>query len=84
MPAINLSPELFEIEGVSPDVDDPVNETFVIRMRLQGTYEVREFLSDQGVDEKRIAFAIEELGRSRQVKVWNRQRHLHGRTNSVA
>ena len=76
MPAINnLSPELFEIEAVSSEADDPEDETFVIRMRLQGTYEVREFLSDQGVDEKQIAFAIEELSRSRQVKVWNMQRH---------
>jgi len=76
MPAINnLSPELFEIEAVSPKADDPENETFVIHKRLKGTYEVREFLSDQGVDEKQIAFAIEELSRSRQVKVWNMQRH---------
>jgi hypothetical protein len=40
-------------------------------MRLQETYEVREFLSDQGVDERWIAFAIEELSRSRRVKVRN-------------
>jgi hypothetical protein len=55
--------------------EDPEYETFVIHMRLKGTYEARVFLSDQGIDEKRIAFAIEELGRSRQVKVWNLQRY---------
>jgi hypothetical protein len=69
MPAINLSPELFEIEAASPEAGDPENETFVIRMRLQGTYEVRAFLSDNGVNEKRIAFAIEELSRTKRVKV---------------
>ena len=71
MPAINLPPELFEIEAVSPEADDPENETFVIRICLQGTYEVRAFLSDNGVNEKRIAFAIEELGRTGQVMVRN-------------
>ena len=69
MPAINVSPALFEIETASPEADDPENEMFVIRMRLQGTYEVREFLSDHGIDEKRIAFAIEELSRNKRVKV---------------
>jgi hypothetical protein len=71
MPAINLSPELFEIEAASPEAGDPENETYVIRIRLNGTYEVRSFLSDSGVDEKRIAFAIEELSRTKQVKVRN-------------
>lgn len=71
MPAINLAPDLFEIEAVSPEVSEPENESYVIRMRLQGTYEVRSFLSDNGVDERGIAFAIEELSRTRQVKVRN-------------
>ena len=90
MPAINQPPELFEIEAVLPEADDPEKETFVIRTPLQGTYclqgtyEVREFLSDHHVDEKRIAFAIEELGRTRQVKVSNPQRRRHGKTKSVA
>ena len=70
MPAISSGPELFEIEAASPETDDPGNETFVIRMRLQGTYEVREFLSDNGVDERRIALAIAELARSGQTRVW--------------
>jgi len=71
MPAIDPIPELFEIEAVTPESSEPNNESYVIRMRLKGTYEVRSFLSDNGVDEKRIAFAIAELGRSRQVKVGN-------------
>lgn len=71
MPAIGPTPELFEIEAASPETHEPENESYVIRMRLRGTYEVRSFLSDNGVDEKRIAFAIEELSRSRQVKVRN-------------
>ena len=72
MPAINPAPELFEIEADSPEARGPQNETSVICMRLQGMYEVRSFLSDLGVDEKKIAFAVEELGRSRQVKVRNK------------
>jgi hypothetical protein len=71
MPAIDPTPELFEIEATSPETHEPETESYVIRMRLRGTYEVRSFLSDNGVDEKRIAFAIEELSRSRQVKVRN-------------
>lgn len=71
MPAMYSSPELFEIEAASLEASEPENESYVIRMRLQGTYEVRSFLSDQGVDEKRIAFAIEELGHSR--RVWVRK-----------
>ena len=67
------APEFFEIEAASPEFDEPENETYVIRMRLQGTYEVRWFLSDHGVDEKRIAFAIEELSRTRRVKVSQRR-----------
>jgi hypothetical protein len=70
MSAINPAPELFEIEADS-ESQEPENETYVIRTRLRGTYEVRSFLSDVGVDEKRIAFAIAELGRSRHVKVRN-------------
>ena len=71
MPAINISPELFQIESVSPEADDPQNDMFVIRIRLQGTYEVRAFLSDNGIDDRRIAFAIEELSRSGHVNVSN-------------
>jgi len=72
MPASNPTPELFEIEAASPEVREPENESYVVRMRLQGTYEVRSFLSDNGVDDRRIAFAIEELSRSGQVKVRNK------------
>jgi len=68
MLAINPAPELFEIEAASEGFE-PENESYVVRMRLQGTYEVRSFLSDNGVDDKRIVFAIEELSRSGQVKV---------------
>jgi len=71
MPAINLAPELFEIEATSPEAAEPENQTYVIRMRMQGPYEVRSFLSNNGVDERRIAFAIAELGRSRLVNVRN-------------
>ena len=71
--AINPTPELFEIEAVSPEATEPENESYVIRMRLNGTYEVRSFLSDHGVDEKRIAFAIEELSRTRRVRVRQRR-----------
>ena len=69
MPAANQTPQLLEIEAASPVAHEPQNESYVIRMRLQGTYEVRSFLSDIGIDEKRIAFAIEELSRTRQAKV---------------
>ena len=69
MPAIDSAPELFEIEADSPEADEPENQPYTIRIRLQGPYEVRSFLSDLGVDERRIAFAIEELGNSRRVRV---------------
>ena len=71
MPANHRTPEQFEIEAASPQFCDPEDGTYVVCMRLQGTYEVRSFLSDNGVDERRIAFAIEELGRSRRVSVKN-------------
>jgi hypothetical protein len=71
MPAINPAGELFEIEATSPEAVEPENQTYVIRMRVQGAYEVRSFLSNNGVDERRIAFAIAELGRSRQVNMGN-------------
>jgi hypothetical protein len=71
MPAIHPAPELFEIEAASPEACDQQDESYVIRIHLEGTYEVRAFLSDNGVDEKRIAFAIAELGRSRRVIVRN-------------
>ena len=71
MPAINSASKLFEIEADSPESSESENESYLVRMRLKGAYEVRSFLSDQGVDERRIAFAIEELGRFRQVKVRN-------------
>ena len=71
MPATDPASEVFEIEADSPEAREPENESYVIRMRLNGAYEVRSFLSDQGVDERRIAYAIEELGRSRRVKVRN-------------
>ena len=70
MPANNPAPQSFEIEALSP-AGDPENDTYVLSMRLEGAYGVRAFLSAVGVDEKRIAFAIEELGRSQQVTVRN-------------
>ena len=65
------APKSFEIEAVSPEIREPKNESYIIRMRLNGTYEVRSFLSDLGVDEKRIARAIAELGHTKQVTVSN-------------
>ena len=62
MPAIYSSPEVFEIEAATPEACDLQHESHIIRMRLEGTYEIRAFLSDHGVNEKQIAFAIEELG----------------------
>jgi hypothetical protein len=72
MSRINSAPELFEIEADSPEADEPENQTYTIRMRLLGPYEVRSFLSDQGVDDRRIALAIEELGHSQRVQVKKR------------
>lgn len=71
MPAINTAPELFDIEAASPEVLEPENESYVVHMRLQGTYEVRSFLSDVGIDERKIAMAVEELSRRRRVTVSN-------------
>lgn len=71
MPAMIAAPKSFEIEAVSAEVREPENEGYIIRIRLNGTYEVRSFLSDLGVDEKRIARAIAELGHTKQVTVSN-------------
>lgn len=62
MQANDPVPEWFEIETRE-------NETFVILACVQGTYDVRWFLDANGVDERRIACAIAELGRSKRVKV---------------
>ena len=69
MPAIIPAPESFVIETVSHEVQEPENESYVIRLRLKDAYEVRSFLSDNGVNEKRIAFAFAELSRKGQVTV---------------
>ena len=65
------APKSFEIEAVSAEIREPGDESYIIRMRLNGTYEVRSFLSDLGVDEKRIARTIAELGHTKQVTVSN-------------
>ena len=75
MPTSNPAPQLFEIEIIPSETGDPQGESYVIRIHLEGTYDVRAFLSDNGVDEKRVALAIAELGRSRHVSVWNLQEY---------
>src|SRR5215469_9791565 len=69
MPAKTSAPELFEIDAVSPDTQEPERDSYMVRMRLEGTYGVRAFLSDNDVDEKQIAFAIEDLSRTGHVTV---------------
>lgn len=71
MPATTTVPELFVIEAAAPKPEDPENQNYEIRLQLRGTYEVRSFLSDSGVSDRRVAFAIEELSRTGQVTVKN-------------
>ena len=73
--------KLFIIEATSEENREPIKEKYLIRTRqssgqwtivatdLTGIFEIRCFLSDHGVDAKRIAFAVEELSRSRHVLV---------------
>jgi len=83
MPA-DPSPELFVIESVPQSADEPEEENFIIRtalsdgqwtvspIEMKGTYDVRWFLNDKGIDEKRIAHAIAELTRGKRVRVSQR------------
>ena len=67
MPAIIAAPECFVIEAVSRGTQDPEDESYIIQVQLKGAYEVRSFLSDNGVNEKRIAFALAELSHKSRV-----------------
>ena len=83
MPA-NFVPEVFVIETASQEVHEPGDERYVIRTQLSngqwteastdiiGVYDVRWFLNDNGVNDKDIAFAIEELSRRRRITVSKR------------
>jgi hypothetical protein len=55
----NIQKAEFVIEAVPSEAD-----TYTIRVRVRGMYEVRSFLNDNGISDRRIALAIEELGRS--------------------
>jgi hypothetical protein len=75
--------QCFIIEAVSQH-SEPVNPSYRVRTRLNsgvwrtaptnltGIYDVRWFLNDSGIDEKRIALAVEELRRSGHVMVSGR------------
>jgi len=69
--------EFFIIDQVPPETDEKdAQPTYLIRVRdrngqwrtapvdIAGILEVRSFLDSHNVDEKRIALAVEELGRN--------------------
>ena len=80
----NFVPEVFVIEAASQGVHEPGDERYVIRTQLSngqwtetstdiiGICDVRWFLNDNAVNDKDIAFAIEELSRRRRVTVSKR------------
>ena len=81
MPRFPHQPELFVIEASSPGSDEPATSNYVVHTRLRngnwkrnpttlaGMYEVRLFLDDRGVEDKKIALAIEDLSLNRKVQV---------------
>ena len=83
MPA-NFVPEVFVIEATSQEAHEPGEERYLIRSQLShshwtvaptdtmGIYDVRWFLNDNGVNDKDIAIAIEELSRRKRVMVSKR------------
>jgi hypothetical protein len=85
--AANIVPEVFVIEAASQEEHQLNDEPYVIRTQLNngqwtmaptdimGIYDVRWFLNDNGVNDKDIVFAIEELSRRRWVTVNKRSRN---------
>ena len=83
MPANSLR-EVFVIEAASQEGHEAREERYVVRTQLNqsqwtvaptdimGIYDVRWFLNDNGVEDKDIAFAIEELSRRKRVTVSRR------------
>jgi len=78
---INPDMKFFIIEATSEEKREPLREKYLIRTRqsngqwtivatdLNGIFNIRRFLNERGVDEKRIALAVEELSRSGHVLV---------------
>ena len=76
MRSMPANAEFFIIEVVSAKTNDTHAQTYVIRIRdrnghwrttpvdIASILEVRSFLDSRNVDEKRVAIAVEELGRS--------------------
>lgn len=76
--------QFFIIEAVSHEPLEPASETYLIQTHLDdgvsraaprtltGIANVRWFLNDNGVDERRVALAVEELSARRHVMVSSR------------
>jgi hypothetical protein len=81
MSSIPVLPELFVIKAVSPEPQKPENENYIVLTKLnngnwtttpvglKGIFAVRWFLTDNCVETKRVAFAVEELCKRRQTTV---------------
>jgi hypothetical protein len=81
MATFPFQPERFVIEAISTLPQNPAVESYTVRTQLRsgrwtmgftslaGLYEVRLFLNDKGIENKKIALAIEELSQRRRVQV---------------
>jgi hypothetical protein len=84
MSTLPAMPESFVIKAVSHEPQTPENENYVVLTRLnngswtttplglKGIFAVRLFLTDNCIETKRVAFAVEELCKRRQTTVSSR------------
>ena len=73
MSSLPVLPQSFIIKAVSPELQKPENENYIVLTKLnngnwtttpiglKGIFAVRWFLTDNCVETKRVAFAVEEL-----------------------
>ena len=69
MLTLNSEMESFIIEAASQEAREPRDASYVIHLKVQGLYEVRRFLEHQGVGERNVVLAVNELGENGRVAV---------------
>jgi hypothetical protein len=81
MSSLPVLPQSFIIKAVSTEPQSPENENYIVLTKLnngnwtttpvglKGIFAVRWFLTDNCVDTKRVAFAVEELCKKREATV---------------
>jgi hypothetical protein len=81
MSSLPVLPQSFIIKAVSPEPQKPENENYIVLTKLnngnwtttpiglKGIFAVRWFLTDNCVDTKRVAVAVEELCKKREATI---------------